>query len=77
MIIEATFLEPGEEELAARKAHTHLVDIARALDQLGDAIRSEHIVLKHFSMRYPADQVRELVASGIPERFRDRIRILL
>lgn len=77
VIIEATFLEPGEEALAAKKAHTHLVDIARTLDQLGDAIRTEHIVLKHFSMRYPADQVRDLVAAGIPARFRERIRILL
>jgi hypothetical protein len=28
-------------------------------------------------MKYPREQVLELVAAGIPERFRDRIRILL
>lgn len=77
VIIEATFLEPGEEELAAKKAHTHLAEIARVLDQLGDRVAAEHIVLKHFSMKYKADDVRALVAAGIPERFRERIRVFL
>jgi ribonuclease Z len=77
LIIEATFLEAGEEALATKKAHTHLADIAHALDHAGDQVACQHIVLKHFSMRYPRDQVLELVAAGIPERFRDRIRILL
>jgi ribonuclease Z len=77
LIIEATFLEAGEEALAAKKAHTHLTDIAKALDELGDRVACEHIVLKHFSMKYPKDQVVALVTAGIPERFRDRIRVLL
>jgi ribonuclease Z len=77
VIIEATFLEPGEEALAAKKQHTHLSEVARTLDELGDRIATKHIVLKHFSMRYSRDQVMALVASGIPERFRDRIRVLL
>jgi len=77
VIIEATFLEPGEEALAAKKAHTHLSEIARALDELGDRVATRHIVLKHFSMRYSRDEVFAHVASGIPERFRDRIRVLL
>jgi ribonuclease Z len=77
LILEATFLEPGEEALAVKKAHTHLSEIAAALDTLGDRVACQHIVLKHFSMKYPRDRVLELVAAGIPERFRDRIRILL
>lgn len=77
LIIEATFLEAGEQALAAKKAHTHLADIAHALDHVGDQVASQHIVLKHFSMKYPREQVLEFVAAGIPERFRDRIRILL
>jgi ribonuclease Z len=77
VIIEATFLDAGEEELAARKGHTHLSEIAAALEQLGDRVQTQHIVLKHFSMKYPREQVVELVGAGIPERFRDRIRILL
>ena len=77
VIIEATFLEAGEEALAAKKMHTHLAEIAHVLDELGDRVATQHVVLKHFSMKYSADQVRSLVGAGIPERFRDRIRILL
>jgi ribonuclease Z len=77
LIIEATFLEAGEEALAANKAHTHLADIAHALEHFGDRVACQHIVLKHFSMRYPREQVLELVAAGIPEWFRDRIRVFL
>jgi ribonuclease Z len=77
VIIEATFLEPGEEALAAKKQHTHLSEIARTLEELGDRVATKHIVLKHFSMRYSRDEVMALTASGIPERFRDRIRVLL
>ena len=77
VILEATFLEPGDEPLAARKAHTHLAELAAALEALGDRVACEHIVLKHFSMKYPPERVRALIAAGIPERFRDRIRILL
>ena len=77
LILEATFLEPGDEALAAKKAHTHLAEIAAALETLGDRVACQHIVLKHFSMKYPPARVHELVAAGIPERFRDRIRVFL
>ncbi|MEZ4359178.1 MAG: MBL fold metallo-hydrolase [Kofleriaceae bacterium] len=77
VILECTFLEPGEEGLAAKKLHTHLVDIARALEELGERVTAQHIVLKHFSMRYKREEVMRLVEAGIPDRFRDRIRILL
>jgi ribonuclease Z len=77
LILEATFLEPGEEALATKKAHTHISEIARALAELGDRVRCEHIVLKHFSMRYAPDQVAALVEAAIPARFKDRIRIFL
>ncbi len=77
LILEATFLEPGEEALAIKKAHTHLSEIATALETLGDRVTCQHIVLKHFSMKYTRDQVLELVRTGIPERFRDRIRVFV
>ena len=77
LILEATFLEAGEEELAVKKAHTHLSEIAAALETLGDRVACKHIVLKHFSMKYTRERVLELVAAGIPEKFRERIRILL
>ena len=77
LILEATFLEAGEEVLAIKKAHTHLSEIATALDTLGDRVVCQHIVLKHFSMKYTREQVLELVAAGIPARFRERIRVFV
>jgi ribonuclease Z len=77
LILEATFLEPGEEALAEKKAHTHLSGIACALEHFGDRVQCEHIVLKHFSMRYEREQIFALVNNGIPERFKNRIRVFL
>jgi len=77
LVLEATFLESGEEELAKKKMHTHLSEIATALETLGDRVTCEHLVLKHFSMKYPREQVLELVAAGIPARFRDRVRVFV
>ena len=77
VIIEATFLAAGEEEVAAKKMHTHIVDIARALEQLGDAVASRHIVLKHFSMRYSRAQILAAISACIPAAFRERVHVLL
>jgi ribonuclease Z len=77
LMLEATFLETGDEVLAERKAHTHLAGIARALEHWGDAVTCEHIVLKHFSMRYTPEQVHALVNAGSPARFRERVRVFL
>jgi ribonuclease Z len=77
LILEATFLEAGEEALAEKKAHTHLSGIARALEHFGERVQCEHIVLKHFSMRYDREQIFALVNDGIPARFKDRIRVFL
>jgi ribonuclease Z len=77
VILEATFLEPGEEDLAAKKMHTHLSEIAHALEVLGERATFEHLVLKHFSMKYTRDQVLALVDAGMPARFRDRVRVFV
>ena len=77
LILEATFLEAGEEALAVKKAHTHLAEIASALETLGDRVACKHIVLKHFSMKYTREEVFAHVAAGIPARFRDRVHVFL
>jgi ribonuclease Z len=77
VILEATFLERGEEELARKKRHTHVLEIGAALEQLGDRVKCKHIVLKHFSMKYTRDQILALVPAGIPDRFHDRLRLLI
>ncbi len=64
-----------EEELAARKGHAHLGEVARALDELGDAVATEHIVPRHSLMRYTASEIAEYVDRVIPPRFRSRVRL--
>jgi len=77
VILEATFLDETEQALAVAKAHTHVLEIAAALDALGDRVACRHIVLKHFSMKYTREQVFELVARHIPERWRERVKVFL
>lgn len=77
LVIEATFLAPGEEGLAEDKGHTHLAGVARALEHLGERVRCEHIVLKHFSMRYSAEEIRQHVDRLIPPPLRPRVELLL
>ena len=77
LVIECTFIGAGEEQLAQERGHTHINDIARALIDGGDTIRSEAIVLKHFSMKVSAEEAFAAVEASIPERFRERISLLL
>ena len=77
LVIEATFLAPDELPLAERKGHTHLDGVARALEHFGDRVRCRHIVLKHFSMRYSADEIRRHVDRVLPSWARPRVELLL
>ncbi|MGC4122857.1 MAG: hypothetical protein QM765_51455 [Myxococcales bacterium] len=77
LVLEATFLEPGEEEFARSRGHSHVADIARALAAAGDQVAVQHLVLKHFSMRYEPEQIRTLVRAAIPERFQGLVRLML
>ena len=77
LVLEATFLHPDEHENAARYGHTHLADIAEALERHGDSSRVQHLVLKHFSLKYDADEIRRTVAKVVPERFQSRIQLLI
>ncbi|MCX5745016.1 MAG: MBL fold metallo-hydrolase [Proteobacteria bacterium] len=77
LVIEATFLDAEERDLARLKLHTHLDEIVHALEVIGDDVTVEHLVLKHFSMRYPPAHVFAAVRAAIPARFADRVKILL
>jgi ribonuclease Z len=72
LLIECTFLRPGEEDRARRYRHIHLSDIAaRATD-----FRNEAIVLTHFSAKYPREEIEARVGS-LPDALRERISILI
>jgi ribonuclease Z len=71
LLIECTFIRPGEEERAARYRHIHLSDIAsRASD-----FRNEAIVLTHFSAKYSREEIAERVGTGLPPTLRERVHL--
>jgi ribonuclease Z len=77
VILEASFLAPGEEELATAKGHSHLHESAAAVAHFGERVRARHIVLKHFSMRYRKDEILAHVDRVFPPPLRERIEILI
>lgn len=72
LLIECTFLRPGEEDRARRYRHIHLSDIAA---RAGD-FANEAVVLTHFSAKYTRAEIEERVG-GLPGALRDRVSILV
>lgn len=73
LVTECTFVDDGEESMAEKKGHTHVSQIAKALEKYGDSMRCKHIVLNHFSMKYSAEHILEALQSKLPEKFRDKV----
>jgi ribonuclease Z len=53
LLLDCTFLRPGEEDKARRYGHLHIVDIAARAENF----RNEAIVLTHFSARYSPEEI--------------------
>ena len=77
LIIELTFLMDDDRELARRRGHTHLLDLADFLSECPDVLQNRHIVLKHFSMRYDRRFIVHTVKSRLPKDFLERVHILI
>jgi ribonuclease Z len=77
LILESTFLDPGEKEMAKAKGHTHIEEIAHALREMKGQMKTQHLVLKHFSMKYSKDHVLRRVKESIPKFFIDNTLTLL
>ena len=73
LITECTFLAPEDYEMSHKKGHTHIRQIADALNRMGDRVECEKIILAHFSMKYSEKYIREMIAKEIPEQFLDKI----
>ena len=73
LITECTFLDEGEEAMSKKKGHSHLKDIVNALNELGDEIKCEKIILSHFSMKYSERHIRDALDKGIPDKFKEKI----
>ncbi|HSQ42984.1 MAG TPA: MBL fold metallo-hydrolase [Fibrobacteraceae bacterium] len=77
LVLECTFLEEDERAMARKKGHSHLLDIVEALNALGNEVKCQRIILKHFSMKYGRKHILAHLAQGIPPSFRNRIQALI
>lgn len=77
LITECTFLDAGEEQMAHKKGHSHIRDIVKALNEFDNEVTCEKIVLSHFSMKYSEKHIQDAIAKNIPEKFRERIIVLI
>ncbi len=74
LILEATFLDDQvPQDRAQITGHVHLDDLI----ERADLFENEGILLTHFSARYGAVQVREILADRLPESLRGRVTALL
>lgn len=77
LILECTFLDSDEISMARKKGHSHISDIVNALNTLGDRVRCDKIILKHFSMKYGRKHILGCLEKQIPEAFQERVIALL
>lgn len=73
LITECTFLADDHYEEAHKRKHIHLRDLVNYLPY----IRSEYIVLMHFSMRYTRQEIKYHIQRLIPAAYRERILLLI
>jgi len=77
LITECTFLSKEDEAMSVKKGHSHINDIVHALNELDDSVKCEKIILSHFSMKYSEKFIKDVIDKKIPEKFKDRIVVLL
>ena len=76
LVIECTYIEPEDRAHAHEHGHTHLDEIVEVLSRT-EAPACAAVVLKHFSMKYSPETIRERIAQRIPAAWADRVHILL
>ena len=73
LVLEVTFLEQDVSvESARRRGHVHLDELVRGASLLNN----EHIVLTHFSGRYPQEAVDRILDERLPPELRARTTAL-
>ena len=73
LIVECTFLEPGDVHRAAVGQHLHLNDIKKLVERS----TAEAIVLTHLSRRTHLGQAKKQIEAVIPAKDRDRVFLLM
>ena len=77
LLLELTFLLEDERDLARQRGHTHLDDLLAFLEECPEVLANEHIVLKHFSMRYTRKTILSVLKERLPREFQERVHILV
>jgi len=77
LFLELTYLMEDERDMARQRGHTHLDDLIQLVEERPDALQNEHIVLKHFSMRYDKRLIVNTLKSRLPKELMERVHILL
>ncbi|MFV2066835.1 MAG: MBL fold metallo-hydrolase [Pirellulales bacterium] len=74
LILEMTFIAPSHRKDKIHKCgHMHLDDIVARRDRF----ENQRIIASHFSTRYGARQIRQMVAHAIPDMLDDRLYLWL
>ncbi len=76
LFLEATHLPGTSPEVSAKYGHTHLDELADLYARRPEALASPHVVLKHFSMKYEAKQIRAALET-LPAGLRERVTLLI
>lgn len=76
LIIEVTHLGDTDPAFSLKHGHTHAQHLHDLWKECPEALASPQVVIKHFSMRYSADQIREF-HRGLPEGLRERVTVLI
>jgi ribonuclease Z len=76
LFLEATHLPGTSLEQSAKYGHTHLDELAALFARRPEALASAHVVLKHFSLKYDAAQIRA-AWEALPDGLRERVTLLI
>jgi ribonuclease Z len=71
LMIECSFVMPGDEVRAEMYKHIHFDDIA----EFADRFENQLVVLTHFSRRYSREEIQRELRRRCPAVLRDRIRL--
>ena len=77
LFLEVTFLMEDERDMARRRGHTHLDDLVQFLRECPGVLQNEHVILKHFSMRYDSRFIVHMLRTRLPKDFLERVHILI
>lgn len=76
LFVEATHMLTTDRAASARWGHTHLDELVELWRAHPETLASRHVVLKHFSMKYTADEIARAHAA-LPAGLRERVTMLV